>query len=313
MSLGALDPEISEGLEGVGAFLAETLSTLSPETLATVRSVLDTLPAPALSDAVVRTDHSVESQPGLIVRMHRPVGHTSPLPGLYWMHGGGLILGNRFADDLRFDRWCQELGIIGFSVEYRLAPEHPYPAALEDCYAGLLWVITHATELGVDPTRLGVGGSSAGGGLAACLSLAARDRSGPDISFAALLYPMLDDRPHGISDSWPDPVWPPAANVFAWSSYLGDSVGTDDVSSLAAAARAQNLSGLPPTLLSVGALDCFSDQTVSYAERLRHAGVPTELHVYPGAPHGFDDLVPSAKISQRFTDDVLDWIQRHLA
>jgi acetyl esterase/lipase len=223
------------------------------------------------------------------------------------MHGGGLVVGSNRGDDLRFDRWCQKLNCVGVSVEYALAPESRYPAPLEDCYAGLYWLRRNAGELGVDPDRIGIGGASAGAGLAAGLALLARDRGEIPIAFQALIYPMIDDRQITISSGWADPVWPPQSNRYGWDSYLGDLAG-EDVPIYAAAARARDLRDLPPTFISVGALDGFADEDIDYATRLRHAGVATELHVYPGAPHGFDSLTPGTAIARQASRDIEAWL-----
>ena len=264
-------------------------------------------PAVPVSNNVQRTDYVLPSRPAVSVRVHRPVNATGALPCIYWMHGGGLILGTNQNDDPRFDRWCQAFNCVGVSVEYRLAPESCYPEPLEDCYAGLIWVRDNAASLGVDPARIGVAGASAGAGLAAGLALLARDRAEVPLAFQALIYPMIDDRMITPSSAWDDPVWPPAANRFGWRSYLGDLTG-DDVPCYAAAARATNLAGLPRCFIAVGALDGFSDEDIDYAVRMRHAAVPTELHVYPGAPHGFDGLAPNTAIARRANRDIEEWL-----
>jgi acetyl esterase/lipase len=235
------------------------------------------------------------------------------LPCVYWIHGGGYVAGSNLGDDLRFDRWCPTLGCVGVSVEYRLAPEHPYPAPLDDCYAGLAWVVAHADELGVDASRVGIGGNSAGGGLAAGLALLARDRGELAINFQLLIYPMIDDRQVTHSSGWTDPIWPPSANTYGWTAYLGDRKGGPDVEPYAAATRATDLGGLPPTLIAVGAIDGFSDEDIDYAVRLRHAGVPVDLHVYAGAPHGFDGLAVDSAVAARATRDIEDWLRERLA
>lgn len=224
------------------------------------------------------------------------------------MHGGGLVLGDNRMDDARFDKWCRELGIVGVSVEYRLAPEHPYPTPLEDCYAALAWIHHNAASLGVDPQRIGIGGASAGAGLAAGLALLARDRAEFAVAFQLLIYPMIDDRQTTPSSSWSDPIWSPAANTFGWTSYLGAAKGTTNVPAYAAAARATDLAGLPPTLVTVGALDGFSDEDIDYAKRLRLAGVSTDLIVYAGAPHGFDTFGEFTAVSRRANRDVDEWL-----
>jgi len=216
-------------------------------------------------------------------------------------------------NDLRFDRWCTDLGCVGASVEYRLAPEAKYPAAIEDCYAGLAWMHANADALGVDRGCIGIGGESAGGGLAAALGLLARDRAELPVAFQLLIYPMIDDRQITESSQWPDPIWPPNANTYGWSAYLGAQKGADDVPIYAAPARATDLAGLPPTLISVGAIDGFSDEDIDYAVRLRHAGVPVELHVYPGAPHGFDSFAPETATARRANHDMAEWLREQLA
>jgi acetyl esterase/lipase len=298
-----LDPEVAAAL----AAFPLALGSLSAEALPMIREAFRNLPPVPLSDAVQRTDHDVASRSGVSVRVHRAKSVAGTLPCIYWMHGGGLILGTNKADDARFDRWCQRLNCVGVSVEYALAPESRYPGPLEDCYAGLRWVRDNAAALGVDVNRIGVAGASAGAGLAAGLALLARDRREIALSFQALIYPMIDDRMITPSSAWEDPVWPPGANRFGWSSYLGDVSG-DAVPYYAAAARATDLTKLPRTFISVGALDGFSDEDIDYAVRMRHAGVPTELHVYPGAPHGFDGLAPDTAIAKRANRDIEEWL-----
>ena len=302
-----LDPDAAAAL---AAFPLD-LGALSDETLPAVRELMMAMPVPELSDRVERTDHVVGAD-GATVRVHRSIGATGALPCVYWMHGGGLVLGSNAGDDARFDRWCPQFGLVGASVEYRLAPETPYPGPLDDCYAGLKHVYDHADELGVDRDRIGIGGASAGGGLAAGLALLARDRGEVPVAFQLLIYPMIDDRQVTSSSAWADPGWPPAANTYGWTAYLGGRKGGDDVPPYAAAARATDLRGLPPTLIAVGAIDGFSDEDIDYAVRLRHAGVPVELHVYPGAPHGFDALLPDLALSQRANRDIEDWLGARL-
>jgi acetyl esterase/lipase len=215
-------------------------------------------------------------------------------------------------DDAGFDMWCPRLRYIGVSVEYRLAPETPYPGPLDDCYAALRWTFAHAGEFGIDTTRIGIRGASAGGGSAAALALLARDRGDVAVAFQQLIYPMIDDRQTTPSSAWEVPIWNPAANTLGWRAYLGDLYGAQDVPAYAAAARAMDLSGLPPAFVSVGTLDGFCDEDITYAQRLNHAGVPVELHVYPGAPHGFDMLAAGAEISKRARRDQRDWLQHQL-
>lgn len=298
-----LDPEVMAAL----AAMPLGLSKLSNETLPKIRQMGLLRPTVELSNGVQRTNHDIPGRPGVDVRVHRPKAANGALPCIYWIHGGGLILGTNKNDDARFDRWCQLFNCVGVSVEYRLAPESRYPEPLEDCYAGLRWVRDNASSLGVDVNRIGISGASAGAGLAAGLALLARDRGEIPLAFQALIYPMIDDRMITTSSTWEDPVWPPNANQFGWRSYLGDLTG-DAVPAYAAAARATDLTKLPRTFISVGALDGFSDEDIDYAVRMRHAGVPTELHVYPGAPHGFDGLAPNTAIAKRANRDIEEWL-----
>jgi triacylglycerol lipase len=307
-----LDPAIAAELEllqfDAGAL---DLDSLPAARLARIEMV-GSLP---LSDAVERTDHTVpggEGRPDVIVRVHRPKGITGDLPCIYSIHGGGYVLGSYEMDDLRFDRWLPDLGVMGVSVEYRLAPETPYPGPLDDCYSGLAWLFDNAGRLGVDPARIGISGASAGGGLAAALALLARDRAEFPLSFQMLIYPMIDDRMITPSSRCEVPVWSPSNNEFGWRCYLGDLYGSDDVPAYAAAARADDLSGLPPTGIWVGTADGFCDEDIAYAQRLMQAGVPTELHVYPGAPHAFDAF-PTAPVSRRCRRDMLDWLRSALS
>jgi acetyl esterase/lipase len=299
----ALDPEIAEAVAGFGF-------TLTPETLPTMRQ---SAPAPPLSDSVVRTEHVVPGDPPVPVRVHRAVDAEGALPCVFSIHGGGMVLGSYDMDDPMFDRWCPTLGIVGVSVEYRLAPETPYPGPLEDCYAALRWTFDNAESLGIDATRIGIRGISAGGGLAAGLALLARDRGGPAIAFQLLDCPMIDDRQITPSSQGEGlAVWSKESNTFGWRSYLGDLHGTDDVPYTAAPARATDLSGLPPAYVSVGTADGFRDEDVDYALRLNQAGVPCELHVYPGAPHGYQIAVGSG-LAQRSARDAEDWVRRQIA
>ncbi len=266
-----------------------------------------------LSDAVARIDHVVPGDPPVPVRVHRARAADDVLPCVYSIHGGGYVIGSNAMDDLFFDEMCPKLGCVGVSVDYRLAPDTPYPGPLEDCYRGLQWTYEHAGELGIDSDCIGVMGVSAGGGLAAALTLLARDRGEVPLAFQLLDSPMLDDRqitPSSRQDRLP--VWSRNSNTFGWRSYLGDLYGRDDVPSTAAPARATNLSGLPPAFVSVGVVDGFRDEDVDYAVRLNQAGVPTELHVYPGACHGFTLMAPDAPVAKQAMRNLEDWLAKQL-
>lgn len=251
-------------------------------------------------EGVVREDRLVSGahgHPDVAIRIARPTNASAPVPGYLWIHGGGYILGSHEADKPVLDRLVSTFGCVAVSVEYRLAPETSYPGPLEDCFAALRHLFDHAAELGVDPDRLAIGGASAGGGLAAGLALLARDRGIP-LVHQHLIYPMIDDRLVSASSGWTVPVWPKEMNGFGWRSYLGPLFGTDDVPAYAAPARATDLAGLPPAFVHVGTLDGFLHEDIDYAQRLLAADVPTELHVYPGAPHGFDSMAASTSLAK---------------
>lgn len=266
-----------------------------------------------LSDAVERTDHVVPGDPDVVVRVHRPRGVEGPLPAIVQIHGGGYVLGSYAMDDPRFDRWCHDLKVIGVSVEYRLSPECAYPGPIEDCYAALKWAFDNAASLGIDPARIGIGGVSAGGGLAAGLGLLARDRGEVPVAFQVLECPMIDDR-QITSSSQIDGllVWSRESNTFGWRAYLGDRYGTDDVPYTAAPARAADLSGLPPTFVIVGGADGFRDEDITFALRLSQAGVSTALHVIPGAPHGVQMFVGTAPAMQ-WDRLVTEWVREQVS
>jgi acetyl esterase/lipase len=300
-----IDPDIADLVASI------PLPTLDADNLAGIRSVsLGT--APELSDRVDRTEVTVPGSPDVTIRVHRPKGVEGPLPCYYSIHGGGFVIGSYDMDDARFDDWCPRFGCVGVSVEYRLAPETPYPGPLEDCYLGLKWVWDHHDELGVDPGRIGIGGVSAGGGLAAGLALLARDRGEIPLQFQLLDCPMLDDRQATPSSQLDDlAIWSKGSNTFGWRSYLGDLYGTDDVPAYAAPARATDLSGLPPAYVCVGGVDGFRDEDIEYARRLNQAGVPADLHVFAGAPHGVM-IFSDAPVAQRYSRGVTDWVARQL-
>lgn len=287
------------------------IGTITAESLQMYRSA--PLGGPVeLSDKVTRTDHVVSQEPRIVVRVHRPVGVDGVLPCLYSIHGGGYVLGSYEMDDSTFDVWCAKFGIVGVSVEYRLSPETSYPGPLEDCYAGLRWTHAHAAELGIDPDQIGIRGVSAGGGLCAGLALLARDRGEVPVAYQLLDCPMIDDRQVTSSSQLDDLlIWNKHSNTFGWQSYLGDLYGTDEIPGYAAAARATDLSGLPPAYVCVGGADGFRDEDMTYALRLSQAGVPTEVHVYPGAPHGVA-LFAHLDVAKRYTGDQTDWLRRQV-
>ncbi len=254
-----------------------------------------------------------DGAPDVRLLVYRPVDLPPGAPALLRIHGGGYVFGTAEMGDAANRAWAESLGCVIVAVEYRLAPDTPFPGPLEDCYAALAWLHGQAHALGVDPARIAVRGESAGGGLAAALALLARDRGGPAILHQNLIYPMIDDRTGSTAPSNPvsgEFVWTARDNVFGWASLLGAAPGGDGVHHHAAAARAGDLSGLPPAFIGTAALDIFVDENLDYAHRLIHAGVPTELYLAPGAFHGFDAIVPGAAVSQVFTGRALDALRR---
>ena len=254
-----------------------------------------------------------EGAPDVRVRRYRPAGQDGPLPALVYLHGGGFVVGSLDLYDADARRIAAEVGAVVFSVDYRLAPEHPFPAGLEDCYATLVWVAENAGELGVDPDRIGVGGESAGGGLSAGVALLARDRGGPRLCLQFLGIPELDDRLETESMRTIEaPITTIANGEISWDSYLGTGVrGTDQASPYAAPARATDLAGLPPALVTAYEFDALRDEGIAYAQRLMSAGVSTELHVYPGAFHACT-WIADAGICRKILDDLVDALRRRL-
>jgi acetyl esterase/lipase len=271
---------------------------------------------PAFPEIEVR-EESVPGPPGapdVRVLVYAPTQQPRPCGALVWIHGGGYVLGTPDADELQQKTIVSNVGCALVSVDYRLAPEAPFPASVEDCYAALAWVHRHAGELGIDAGRIGIGGASAGGGLAAALALLARDRAEFPVVFQLLLVPMLDDRTVTTSDPHPytgEFTWTRDKNLFGWSSLLGRAPGGADVSPYAAPARAASLERLPAAYIATGALDLFLEEDVEYARRLTRAGVPTELHVYPGAFHGFGRAA-QARVTHAYQRNYLEALGRAL-
>lgn len=265
-----------------------------------------------------------QSHPELLVRIYRPTQIQGPLAGLLWIHGGGYLLGTADMSDQRQAEMALAGECLVVSVEYRLAPEHPFPAPLDDCYAALTWLAANAAELGVDAARIAIGGASAGGGLAAGLALLARDRGEVNVVFQLLIYPMIDDRntTHSSHFMTMDGFWNRSLNLAGWNAYLGNAYlgnkepgkepGGANVSPYAAATRATDLAGLPPAFIPVGELDLFLDENIEYAQRLLQAGVPAELQIYRGAYHGSEGMVPQAAVSQRCLSDIDAALRRAL-
>ncbi len=240
------------------------------------------------------------TEDGVPIRVFRPAESAGRLPGLLWMHGGGMVMGTAAQEDSLCRLFADRLGIAVVSVDYRLAPEHPYPIPLEDCYSGLRWL---ATQSDVDTDRMAIGGASAGGGLAASLAILARDRGEFAPVLQLLVYPMLDDRTAARTDidSRRLRMWNQASNRFGWDSYLG-AAADGEVPPLAAPARFDDLTGLPPAWIGVGTNDLFHDEDLAYARRLRQADIPCALEVITGAYHGFDRTEAKAPVVRTFTE-----------
>jgi acetyl esterase/lipase len=254
------------------------------------------------------------NSPAVPIRIYRPENCAGLLPALLWIHGGGYMFGDLDQEDLIARPFCVAARCVVVSVDYRLTPENPFPAPLEDCYSALKWLATQAEGMKIDRSCIAIGGASAGGGLAAALAVLARDRAEVKTVFQLLVYPMINDctvAPAGpaVRDAL---FWTRENNLIGWRSYLGCQPGGKDVSCYAAAFRTAELAGLPPAYIAVGDIDLFAEEDIEYARRLVAAGVPTELHVYPGACHAFDMLVPGADVSRRFSADIQRALKRAL-
>lgn len=287
---------------------------LSEEMLAAMRAAerFARLPVAVPPEATAAISRTVRTAPGpagapdIALSVYAPRERKSALPCIYHIHGGGYVGGSAAQLEPLHVPMAHDLDCVIVSVDYRLAPEHRFPAAIEDCYAGLAWVHAHADELGVDSTRIGVMGESAGGGLAAALALMSRDRGEHPLAFQHLIYPMIDDRtcvapePNPVAGEF---IWTAHNNAFGWGALLGKPPGSADVSAYAAPARATDVSNLPPTFIACPTLDLFIDENIAYAHRLMRAGVPVALRVYPGGFHGFDIFGADAPLSARARRD----------
>lgn len=310
------DPEVAAGLAEVDLSLH-----LTRETLAASRAfpTADDIPA-AVGDRPVSWTHreipGPADAPALPTTIYRPAhSEATALPILYDIHGGGMVVGNRFQEAERMARLVDELQVVAVTIDYRLAPEHPFPAGVEDCYAGLEWIFTHAAEFGGDPDRIIVMGGSAGGGFAAAISLMARDRQGPEIAGQLLLCPMIDNTNTSVSSHQYDGlgVWQREANLFAWECVLGEQAATSpDAPAYAAPSRASDMSGLPPAFIEVGSAETFRDEDVEYASRIWATGGEAELHVWSGGCHGFDVFMPNSRLSAAAHAARVSWLRRVL-
>lgn len=306
-----IDPALLPGLDMMPAL--DLNDAILPALREGMEQASAAMPEPAGTGVTTR-DEQVRTPDGhsVTVRVYTPSG-AGPKPAILQIHGGGYVMGSVNTGHGAMMTLAAEVEAVIISVDYRLAPETRAPGPVEDCYAALVWLHDRAADLGVDPARIAVAGQSAGGGLAAALTQMARDRGGPAIAHQILIYPMLDDRtcitrqPEHLGAF----VWTPQANAFGWRSLLGREPGAAEVPPYAVPARATDLSGLPPAFIAVGALDLFLAEDMDYARRLIESRVPVELHVYPGAYHGFD-VMPGAPVSGRMQRDMIAALRRAL-
>ncbi len=306
-----VDPELAPVLELFPAELMTLIGDDPPAARALLAGLLEEMLKNMPPTDVTIEERGIPGADGEIpIVIYQPPTPV-PRPGLLLMHGGGYIVGTA-REDINGIGYAEHVGCTVVSVDYRLAPEHSYKEAIADCFAGLNWMVDNASELGVDPKRIAIGGGSAGGGLTAALALYSRDHAGPELAFQLLVYPMLDDRhetPSGYEVTHPN-MWHRDVSLKAWKMYLGDERGSESVSPYAAPARAEDLSGLPPAYVIVGTEDLFRDEDIDYAQRLMAAGVPTELQVIPGMFHGGETFVPLAAVSQQMRQGYMDALKR---
>ncbi len=311
MNRPAIDPVLAAGLAAM-----PLTAHLDTELLALFRQYRQPVEPLLATRMVDRQEHTVTTADGtqLPLTIIRPAGLTGPAPCIYWLHGGGMVMGDRFANvDIPLD-WLDRFGAIVVTLDYRLAPEVNGMTLVEDCYAGLVWTAAHATELGIDPARLVIAGTSAGGGLAAGTALLARDRNGPALAAQVLVCPMLDHRNASLSArqfSGDAGLWTQEKNAFGWAAVLGDT-SAEVVPAYVSPSRAASLAGLPPTFIDVGSAEVFRDEDVDYANRIWAEGGDAELHVWPGGVHGFDALFPDAPLSIVARRTRSDWLARRL-
>jgi acetyl esterase/lipase len=306
-----LDPELAE--------IARVAPTIDIRDVAAARNGMAAIAAQLAAQAAAPKEDRVRLEdrkiagpvgaPPIPVRIYQPRSGSRPRALLVYLHGGAFCVGNLETEHARCLQICGDLGCSVVSVDYRLAPENPFPAGVEDCYAALVWAASHAAELGADPSRVAIGGGSAGGGLAAAVALMARDRGAPRLAFQLLIYPVLDDRlatpsMRAFTDT---PIWDRANSVHMWRHYLGAS---SEASPYAAPARAADLSGLAPAYVMTAEFDPLRDEGIEYAMRLMQAGVPTELHNYPGAFHGFDIVGAATRIARAAVEEQIAVLRR---
>ncbi|MBS0640773.1 MAG: alpha/beta hydrolase [Acetobacteraceae bacterium] len=313
-TIGLVDPELRDALAlwPQAPLTADTLG----DRRANMRKVAAAAVIPDLPELTtgdIRVESAFGAEP-IRVLTYRPAKADKPLPTILHVHGGGFVMGLPEMKDVENRLLALDLHCAIYSVNYRLAPEAPHPAPLEDIYSVFVWLHANAGRLGLDPARIGIKGESGGGGFAAGVALYARDHDGPKFAFQHLIYPMIDDRSAVRKDLHPyvgEFVWTQANNYFGWRSLLGAEPGSAGVSPYAAASRAADVAGLPPTFISVGGLDLFLEENLDYADRLSRAGVPVEFHLYPRAYHGFYQAT-EARVTKQAERDTREALRRFL-
>ncbi len=288
--------------------------TFNAWTLRPIRFLTHFMPAPKTPEDILIENVFIavpDRKKPIRLRIYKPRSITAPTAALLWLHGGGYIIGHPEISEITCTEYVRELGVVIVSVDYRSAPEYPFPTPMEDGYTALKWMVAHASELGIDIARIGIGGESAGSGLAAALIQATYDRKEIKPIFQLLIYPMLDDQTTLRTDLADKGhfAWNQASNRFGWKSYLGKKSGVDNY---AVPARRKDLSGLPPAWIGVGTLDLFHDEDVAYAQRLKASGVECELVVVPGAYHGFDLMAAESQVVKDFKKSQIAALRRHL-
>lgn len=300
-----LDPELAPHFARM-----PRINPANPIVRAVLAALVRVSPLTRAGGATVRTVRTGRFK----ARLHLPdnAGGNSPRGALLWIHGGGYLMGHPRQDDPLCSEVAATLGLVVLAPRYRLSPRHKFPAALDDCREAWDWLMAQASSLGIDRTRVAIGGDSAGGGLAACLVQSLADEDPALVAAQWLFEPMLDDRTgsDGRNDDPPEYFWRSADNRLGWGAYLGMAPGSPDVPPYAVAARYGNVAALPQTWIGIGSEDLFLDESRAYAERLKQAGCAVEFDCVPGAPHGFVGLAPKTGPSLRLKKAALDWLGR---
>ncbi|KAF2418993.1 hypothetical protein EJ08DRAFT_654109 [Tothia fuscella] len=305
-----IDPEVGAAIAALSPPGSEPPPPTPVGDVATRRAGVETMfPAlmPPMPKDVTTKDYHVAASDGhqILLRFYTKNGATAKsTAGVLYMHGGGFIAGSVPLYDPVVGNYVSKTGVPFLNVEYRLAPENVYPVPVEDCYAGLVWLHEHASELGIDPAKIAIMGDSGGGGMAAALTHLAKERKGSSIAKQILIYPMLDDRNVAQDDHLAAfAVWSSTDNETGWGAMLGSRRGTSTVPPTAAPARMTDATGLPPMYIETGELDLFRAENLVYAAQFGKAGVSVEVHVHPGCPHGYDLFAPNSKVTKRAFED----------